>query len=423
MTDQHASPKPVRPGKLAIGFLGGGLNSAVGEAHVNATAMDTRYELQAGCFSRHADINRQTAEAYRVDPGRAYDSLNAMLAAEAGKLDAIAILTPTDQHGPHVLACINAGVPVICEKALACSYEDILAIQSALRVRQGFLAVTYNYPGYPMMRELAHLIGQKRFGDIRQIHIEMPQEGFMKVKADGSPFVPQKWRLRDAEVPTVSLDLGDHLQIMTRFLTGEEPIGAVSLYNTFGNFPQIVDDVNCLIRYTGGMVANSWYSKAALGNRNGLRVRVFGNMGAAEWYQEAPEFLHVADSQGRRYILDRGHPDATVSSQARYQRFKPGHPSGYIEAFANTYYDIADQLLAYKESRSLDNGFVFGIDDALRGFRLFQALSESAKHKRWIDVRGINSATFNVDDIEYQLTPGRRGLPSFSETELKVVTG
>ena len=37
-----------------------------------------------------------------------------------------------------------------------------------------------------------------------------------------------------------------------------------------------------------------------------------------------------------------------VANKRRYNRFKSGHPAGFIEAFANLYSDIADCLYQYK---------------------------------------------------------------------------
>ena len=37
------------------------------------------------------------------------------------------------------------------------------------------------------------------------------------------------------------------------------------------------------------MTSNFWMSKTAVGRRNGLRIRLFGELGSAEWYQMEPE--------------------------------------------------------------------------------------------------------------------------------------
>ena len=39
--------------------------------------------------------------------------------------------------------------------------------------------------------------------------------------------------------------------------------------------------------------------------------------------------------------IDRG-GQASIAGEARYNRMKVGHPSGFIEVFANLYTDCAD---------------------------------------------------------------------------------
>jgi len=370
--------------KLNIAFLGGGFESAVGRAHRSAIEMDQRFELVAGCFSRNVETSRSTALKYGIKPSRAYGSLDQLLDRELGKIEAIVIMTPQDQHGQQVITCIDAGLPVICEKALVASVDEAVVIKNHLLLNSGFLAVTYNYTGYPMLRELKNMIGQGRFGKILQIHMEMPQEGFLRVNADGEPVVPQEWRLHDGPIPTLSLDLGVHLHMMTRFLTGARPEEVVATSSSEGNFKQITDNVSCLVKYSNNLNCSIWYSKIALGYRNGLKLRVFGEIGSAEWVQENPEFLQIADNSGGKFIVDRASKEIKIASQSRYLRFKAGHPAGFIEAFANYYYDIADALELYLGKKlSCENRYVFGIEESLEGLRMLDAIVKSSINKRW----------------------------------------
>lgn len=373
--------------KLRAAFLGGAYGSAAGRLHRAAVEMDQRYELVTGCFSRHSATNRESALQYGINPERIHDSLDALLTAELGKIDVIIILTPTDQHKSQVLRCLDAGIPVICEKALATSTDEVNLINDQLQ-QGGFLTVTYNYTGYPMVRELKRIIEQGRLGKIQQIHVEMPQEGFARVNHEGAPIVPQGWRLHDSKIPTISLDLGVHLHMLVRFLCAETPLSVVATSDSFGNFSKIIDNVSCLVRYTNNVICNMWFSKTALGQRNGMKIRVYGQSGSAEWLQEAPEYLHFSDNQGRRFIIDRAGSDIEICNQTRYTRFKAGHPSGFIEAFANYYYDIADALHSYLEAQSSrENPYVFGIEETMEGFRFFDAIAESSINQKWVFVQ------------------------------------
>lgn len=373
--------------KLSVAFIGGGVNSAVGKVHRIAIEMDQRFELVAGCFSQNSELNKRSAREYGVESERTYQSLDELLNNEVGNIDAIIILTPTHQHKKQVLTCLEKGLPVICEKALVSSAADASELQTLLEQKAGFLAVTYNYTGYPMFRELQSLIHNDKLGKIQQIHIEMPQEGFAKLNVEDEPIVPQGWRLTDEKIPTISLDLGVHLDLMIRFLVDEDLLELVAGSNTFGQFEQVIDDIWCTANYTNGLKCNIWYSKVALGYRNGLKVRVFGSKGAAEWYQEEPEYLYLADNHGQKSIIDRANPDAIISGDERYTRFKAGHPAGFIEAFANYYYDVADALKQYLHDGDYNNPYVFGINDAVEGIKMLEAIADSCSERRWINLK------------------------------------
>jgi predicted dehydrogenase len=364
---------------LSLGFVGGGWNSAVGETHFIAARMDGLFTIDAGVFSRHADVNRQTGERWSITPERIYDTIDDMLEGESGRLDAIAVLTPTPDHVQTVIKALEKGFRVICEKALATTADEARQIARVAAATGGFVAVTFNYSGYPMIRELRRMIGDGKLGEVTQVHVEMPQEGFVRLGPDERPASPQAWRAHDGPVPTISLDLGDHLYHLVRFLTGQRPLEVLAMHGSHGVIEGVVDNVMCLARYSGGIDCSYWFGKSALGHRNGLRVRIYGRAGSAEWRQTEPEELLFCDAHGQRTVLDRASDNAVVASEPRYRRFKAGHPAGFIEAFANLYDDIGGCLEAHLEDRPWKSEFVVDELDALEGLATLEAMALSAR--------------------------------------------
>lgn len=368
---------------LTLGFIGGGLNSAVGNTHFTAAQMDGLFRVAAGCFSSHPDINQQTAERWHIDPDRCYSSWQRLLEYEKARLDAIVVLTPTPEHVEPVTAALRAGFPVICEKAIANSSADArLMLQTAKDARHP-LFVTYNYSGYPMVRELKRMIREGCFGRIKQIHAEMPQEGYVRLDADGQNVIPQTWRLRDSVIPTLSLDLGVHLHQIISDLTGEKPLEVVATESRFGRFRDVIDNVVAMIHYSNDLEASLWYSKAAIGHRNGLRLRIYGDQGSAEWYQMEPEVLLLHDCHGQLRHVDRASIEIKIAQQSRYNRFKVGHPAGFLEAFANLYADIAKVLCMELDQAPMLN---CSAEVALEGLVMLEAITESAKKSKWVRI-------------------------------------
>ncbi len=381
MRRRTLSPKDT--GKYKVALVGGGINSAVGSAHYSAINLSGSFEIVAGNFSQDRKINAATAQAYSVSRSRNYCSLDELIQNEKECIDVVVVLTPTNIHASQVIQLIENGIPVICEKALACSVQEVVDIQKVLKTKNGFLVVTYNYLGYPMIRELKHMIANDRLGKLRHIQIEMPQEGFIRSDKHGKPVVPQKWRLEDGVIPTLSLDLGVHLHMFIQYLTEEQPLAVVARSESIGHFSQIIDNVNCILEYTNGLTCNMWYSKIATGNRNGMKIRFYGEKGSAEWVQEIPEILHIACTNGKRCTIDRGCDDVHICNQSRYTRFKVGHPAGFIEAYANYYHDIASALAIYKKTGEMVFDNCFGAEEALVGMKLFEAVEKSCISRSW----------------------------------------
>ena len=134
---------------LKLGFIGGGLNSAVGTTHRIAAEMDKRWKVVAGCFSTHEEINRATAELWGIEEKRRYDNWKELLASEKEKRDAIAILTPTPSHADIVIETLNQGYDVICEKALAVSSSEACSIKQASEKTSPYWQLPIIIPGIP----------------------------------------------------------------------------------------------------------------------------------------------------------------------------------------------------------------------------------------------------------------------------------
>lgn len=367
----------INPNKIKLAIIGGGINSAVGYAHYCAINLSNKFEILTGNFSRNNDINKQSAQTYGISDDKLYFDYQTLFENEKQNIDAVVLLTPTNIHHLQILDAIKHKIPVICEKSLTSSMEEFENIKRIYN--NEFISIVFNYPCYPILKELKKLIENDHIGKINQIHIEMPQEGFIRLY-DGLPSKPQSWRLIDGSTPTISLDLGMHLYSIIKALTNETPIETICVENSFGNFKNIIDDVTSIIKYSNNIICNMWYSKSALGHRNGLKLRLYGSKGSAEWEQINPEYLKFADNSGKLITLDRSSEICQVSNQPRYNRFKVGHPAGYIEGLANFYEDV------YQDLTDLKNNNTFGIKEYEECIKLFESMSVSSKNKCWVKI-------------------------------------
>jgi predicted dehydrogenase len=366
--------------QLALGFIGGGLSSAIGQTHFGASQLDGKWKLKAGCFSRGHEFNIKTANTWHISPNRSYDNWQSLIKNEAEKLDAIAVLTPTPDHAEAICALLERNIPIICEKPLVSSLDELSSILKILKQDKQFLAVTFNYSGYPMIRELKELIKNGALGQIKQIRFEVPQDAF--VRSTAAKGNSASWRLQDGYLPTICLDLGVHLHHLSYFLLEEEPTHTMAEFSNHSSHNGLIDDILMWVIFGSGIKGSFWMSKAALGNRNGLKISLYGDKGSAHWVQVNPEELKLYDGSGTCTIHDRG-GRMIISGAPRYNRYKAGHPAGFLEAFANLYSDIADALIKFDETGKQDNPYVFGFDHSVNGLSLFTAACKSNNTRSW----------------------------------------
>lgn len=121
-------------GPIAVGVIGTG---NIGAAHARNLATSVAGAEIAAVY----DIDAPRAEAVAHEVGcAALPSVEAVIEAA----DAVLIASPDAMHAEQVMACIAAGKPTLCEKPLAPSASDALAIMEA-EARGGRRLITMGF--------------------------------------------------------------------------------------------------------------------------------------------------------------------------------------------------------------------------------------------------------------------------------------
>src|SRR5699024_116391 len=89
------------------------------------------------------------------------------------------------------------------------------------------------------------------------------------------------------------------------------------------------DDATVLLRFRGGARGILAVSQVALGEENGLTLRVYGTRSSLCWRHHDPETLTIMPQAGPVRIERRGHPYLSPASMTA-NRLPPGHPEGFI---------------------------------------------------------------------------------------------
>lgn len=376
---------------LRLGMVGGGQGAYIGNIHRIASRLDGKWRLVAGAFDVDPDRGREFALAEGLDPARSYGTYQELIAAEIARddpVDAVAICTPNFTHYPIAKALIEAGFDVICEKPLTATLNDAIALEALARESGRFVGVTYTYSGYPMVHEARVRIANGEIGQVRSLQVEYPLE-WMATAIEQSGNAQAAWRTdpqKNGRGGSIG-DIGTHAYHLAGFVTGLKLESLTADLATFVGGRALDDNAHVMMRYQGGARGLLWSSQVAIGNSNGVRLRVFGDEGSLQWFQEQPNELILTPLNGRVQTIKRGADDLSEDAKARI-RTPAGHPEGYLEAFANLYAGFAEAIQARKQGRApgpLGQNLPLAYD-GLKGVAFVEAVVDSheAADQPWI---------------------------------------
>ncbi|VVS96596.1 Oxidoreductase [Sphingomonas sp. EC-HK361] len=372
---------------LRLGLIGGGPGSFIGPVHRMAACLDARFVLSAGAFSRTLAKSRQQAARWGIPEDRAYDGVEALIAGERGRDDgvqAIAIATPNDSHFAIAKAALEAGFAVICDKPMTATLAEAEALAPIVVQSGRPFALTYTYTGYAMIREARARIADGAIGRVRKIMVDYPQ-GWLseRIEADNAQ---ARWRTDPAKAGMGGAigDIGVHAFQLAEYVSGLRAAELIADLPRVVTGRQLDDDCNVLLRFTGGVPGVLTASQIATGERNALRLRVYGEKGGLEWCHDAPGELILRWPEARTEIIHAGAPGLHSTAQ-RATRLPSGHPEGFIEAFATLYADFADMI----EGSCGAQGLLPGIEDGLRSARFIDCAVRSNEARTWLSLPDI----------------------------------
>lgn len=382
MIKSHASGNK-RP-KLKYGMVGGGQGAFIGDVHRKAIAMDGKAELVAGCFSQNFENTLTTGKILGLDKERLYRTYQEMIEAEArreDKIDFIVIVTPNNTHFPISRLALENGIHVVCDKPLTTSSKDAEELAKP-SVRKGLLfCVTYTYTGYPMVKHLRQMVANKELGAIRFVNAEYPQE-WLSTPLEKTGQKQSAWRTdpKQSGASNCVGDIGSHIENMVSYLTGLKILSLCARLDTFVEGRVLDDNASIMVNYDKGAKGLYWSSQIAVGQDNGLRLRIYGTKGSLEWAQENPNYARISYLRKPTEILSRGRDKMYPRAQG-ISRIPSGHPEGYFEAFANIYSTFITALnkkLAGKRLSQDDLDYP-GVQEGIQGVRFIEKCVESSK--------------------------------------------
>lgn len=325
--------------KLRYGMVGGGPGSFIGDAHRKAINIDALAELTAGCFSRSLEKCRQTGEQLGVAQERCYGSFAEMAKAEAAREDGIdfaVVVTPNVSHYPVCKAFLEAGIHVSCDKPLCLEVEQAEELCRLAEEKGLLFLVTYTYMGHVTAKHIRDYISSGKLGKVRTVMAEYPQ-GWLAYEGEWGG-KQGEWRCDPKQSGGVNClgDLGTHVENAVATLTGLKVKRVLAKMDVVVPGRVLDDNDVVLVEYEGGATGCYWTSQFAIGHKNDLRVRIYGEKGSILWEQENCEKVTVIEYDGTVVERYRGAVGIEPGAAA-YGRLPSGHTEGWLESMGNLY--------------------------------------------------------------------------------------
>ena len=378
--------------EIGVGLVG---YKFMGRAHSNAYRQLPRFfdvdpvpRMAAICGRDEAGVREAAGslgwESYETDYRRLIER------DDVGLVD---VVTPGNTHREIVLAALEAGKHVICEKPLANTLAEAEEMLAAAREAGTVNTVCFNYRRAPAVQLAKKLIDEGRLGTIRHWRATYLQDFIM------DPGFPLIWRLRKELAGSGALgDIGAHSVDLAQFLLGgiSEVVGMMETFvkerpleeaSTGGGLlasggaetgEVTVDDAAAfLARFENGAMGTFEATRFAAGRRNKNAFEINGSKGSVAFNLERMNELEAffvdddADVQGFRTVnvTEPDHPFAGAW-------WPPGHILGYEHTFVHTLKDLMDGIKAGESPAPT-------FEDAYRVQAVLDAVERSAGGGGW----------------------------------------
>jgi predicted dehydrogenase len=364
---------------LRMGMVGGGPLAFIGPVHRMGAELDGEIRLVAGAFASTAERSREAGQRFGIDDSRAYADYATMFREErvrADGIDFVAIVTPTHLHYPIAKAALEAGLHVLCDKPVTATAAQAQELASIVASGRTLFGVSYTYSGYPMLREARARCLDGTLGKIRKVVVEYSQ-GWLSEAIELKDNKQAAWRTdpNQAGLGGCIGDIGVHAFHIAEFVSGQRIVEICADLSRVVPGRQLDDDCNVLLRFDNGAPGVLLASQIATGDRNGMRVRIWGDRGGLDWSHEEPGLLRYNRADMVTEVVHAGSSVLCQEASAAL-RLPVGHPEGFIEAFANIYRDFAS---AIRSGRRIEETSIPGIADGLRGMRFVEEAVRSGR--------------------------------------------
>jgi len=328
--------------KIRIGIVGGGENSFIGKVHMAAMEKQGGCEIVCGAFGSTRHSSFESGKKLGLPLKRIYGTYRDMFKRERTvtakeRMQMVVILTPNTMHYPIAMSAIDARFPILSEKPFSSNLDEALNLSRRVRDEKLIYGIAIPYEGYPVLQKAHSLIHKEgSIGNIRKVVVEY-QLGWMAKRLETDGHKQASWRTdpRRCGPAGCLVDHASHCFYLAEWLTG------LAVTEVNGDLRSSIagrildDDATVLTRFENGARGIFMTSQIAIGEQDGIRIKIFGDKGTIKWNQRSPERVTLCNLDGTEEIFEEGTPFKEISESGEPAPF--GYDEAYISALANCY--------------------------------------------------------------------------------------
>ena len=375
--------------KLRVGMIGGGgPDSFFGRIHQRAVCLDGTREVVAGALRSDPEAALEAAAEWGIEGFPSYEHLIKGWRDGDLALDYVVITTPNDQHFAPAKLCIEAGLPVLCEKPVTHNTRDAEELAVLVKEHNVPFVLAHTYTGHPQMMHARELVNSGAIGDVRKVESWYIQ-GWLAPDLESTGHPQAVWRAdpKRTGISNCGGDIGTHAFIAATWVSGLKVTKVSARLNSFVAGRLLDDDFNVIAELENGGTALITATQIAVGYRNDNGFRIFGTKGSLEWRQETAEKLIVRRGEHDEVYWTGANFSFFPENVGSYQRISAGHNEDFFEALANLHTTMERHIRARRGEQTPLPYDHPGIDDGLQSMRFLDAAVESSKKDgAWTDL-------------------------------------
>jgi predicted dehydrogenase len=372
----------TNPGNRTLGVAMIGY-AFMGKAHSNAWRNVASY-FDVPAFEQKVLVGRDAGQvaAAAEKYGWAESATDWRSVLDRDDIQIVDICAPGWMHAEIAIAGLEAGKHVLVEKPLANTVAEAAAMTVAARAarERGVQSmIGFNYRRVPALALARELIAEGRLGTVRHVRAAYLQDWLVDEDS------PMTWRLNRETAGSGALgDIASHAIDQVLFLLGGTVTEVTGRLHTFvshrpgpdGPEEVTVDDAAwATLTLDSGTIASVEVSRMATGQKNSLKLEIYGDTGSLLFDLEAINELGFLDAtlpvreQGFRRIL---------VNEPEHPFMDAWWPQGHVIGWEHTFtHEIRDFLTAIDGGTPPSPSF----EEGLAVQRVLSAIEESANAK------------------------------------------